>query len=101
MSRRLKAYGVSFELVIDMMRQDWEITDGIRNVDGVPADAVYLWCFPDEQNKDVYYVFEHPSFGEVPLGGVIPRSSVTHVRTVKAPEEREVFSSEQLRRGLP
>jgi len=70
----LMAVPVSFDFVIDMMRQGWSTRKGTTTstTKGLPPDAVFVYSFTDQLYSTAYFVFYHPSFPEVMPGERLP-----------------------------
>ncbi len=74
--RRLVRVALSFELLRDMMDEDYE-TPGIKTVKGLPSDAVMVGDGYDIKNHCVYLFFQHESFDLTPSGTEIPERVIT------------------------
>jgi hypothetical protein len=79
-SNRLARVGVSFELMLDIMREDFDITGRIQCTNGIPKDAEYVRSYIGD-NDVVYFVFSHPAFAPLVPGDEIPEISVKHKHT--------------------
>jgi hypothetical protein len=79
-SNRLARVGVSFELMLDLVREDYDITGRIKCIQGIPVDAEFVRSYVGE-NDVVYFVFSHPTFAHVKIGGEIPEIRVKHILT--------------------
>ena len=76
--RRLVRVPISFELIRDMMDEDYETPGIIKTVKGLPSDAVMVNDGFDIINQEAYLFFYHESFDSVPAGTMIPERPITH-----------------------
>ena len=76
--RRLVAVPITFDLLIDMMREGYHLTHEVKCIRGIPADAIYHGSFTDEYKGLGYLIFAHESFEEVPYNQHIPEFVVEH-----------------------
>lgn len=77
-SRRIVRVGMSFDLLLDIMRLGYKIENGIECIEGIPEDAEYIDAYCDNQTRILYLVFRHPTFDEVELGHTIPEMRIVH-----------------------
>lgn len=65
-----------------------------RCTKGLPVGARFVRSFYDEQHDIVVFVFEHPSFPEVPEGNIVPFMDVEYSRLAHLSRELEGFPTE-------
>lgn len=70
MARNWMKIPVSFFLWREMMTTGNVMMARVE--EGIPPGAAYVRSWHDTERDTVYFVFEHPSFGEVPEGSIIP-----------------------------
>lgn len=87
--RRLKKVAITFQLMEQMLHQDYKVEHGIECVQGVPPDAILVGSYTDSVIMVGYLIFHHPSFDITPWGQVIPSIEVTH-RKFTVPDDPEV-----------
>jgi hypothetical protein len=58
------------------MTEGYEFHDGMKVVQGVPPDAVFITSGFDMQKMEAYLIFMHPSFEPLEIGNEIPRVDV-------------------------
>ena len=82
--RRYKIVPVLQQIIVDMLRKGFIHKGTIECVDGVPIDAKFVTMFTDLEKMTVYFVFEHISFPETPLGEEFPvmQATLTSHRSV-------------------
>lgn len=68
---KLVCVPVSFDLITEMVTRGYK-TNGLETIEGVPPGAVCLGSFSDDNRHEACLVFEHDSFGVVPMGDFIP-----------------------------
>jgi hypothetical protein len=88
--RRLARVAISFELLLDMMTEGYEVLGGVRVVKGVPKDAQFVFSQFDEDKLTAYLVFTHPDFAPIQPGQTIPDLPVNHWR----------YYSEEIKNGM-
>ena len=76
--RRLVRVVVSFELLRDMMGKNYKTPGIIKNVKGLPDDAIMVSDGFDSVKQVAYFFFFHESFGKTPYGTVIPEVPIVH-----------------------
>lgn len=69
--RRFRGVAITPELLQEWMTEGWQIPNGnyagIKCVEGLPEDAVYVSAYT-HASRDVVLVFAHPSWNPVPKG---------------------------------
>ena len=76
--RRLIRVTVSFELLRDMMDEGYKTPGIIKNIRGLPSDAVMVGDGFDSVKQVAYLFFSHESFDKTPYGTVIPEIPIVH-----------------------
>ena len=76
--RRLVRIAVSFELLRDMMDENYETPGILKTVKGLPSDAVMISDGFDTLKQQAYLFFYHESFDIVPAGDVVPTKTISH-----------------------
>ena len=76
--RRLVRVAVSFDLLRDMMDEDYATSGAIKTIKGIPSDAVMITDGFDNVRQEAYLFFYHKSFDVVSPGEVVPSVSVSH-----------------------
>lgn len=74
---RLVVVPVTNELLIYMMKEGYESDGVIKCTKGVPSDAIFIEAYTATNQRDVHFVFYHPSFDPVPIGCKFPEVTVT------------------------
>ena len=77
-NRKLVNVPVSFDLLIELMYENYSTTGVIRTTKGIPEDAALVSTAFDSARKMVYFTFYHESLEHVPLGNVIPEILPEH-----------------------
>ncbi len=85
-TRRLIAVPISFEMLDQMVRTNYEVTGRVECIEGIPPDAVLDGSYTDQRSLTGYLVYSHPSFEPVPAGVSLP--TVTPVFHKYAAPER-------------
>lgn len=88
--RRLVRVGISFDLLLDMIRVGWKTPEGyiVECIKGIPPDTVFIDCYTDWAYKTAYFVFFHPSFEIAEVGALLPEIPIEHQMT-KAEKRNE------------
>ena len=76
--RRIVRVGISFQLLVEMVKTDWVSRNGVRCIEGIPPDAEFISSYVSQVEDCAYLVFYHPIFAEVSEGDEIPRVHIVH-----------------------
>ena len=71
---RLVAVPISLQFWQEICTQGWRVGDGyvVECVEGLPEGAELVNSYYEGRRRTAYLVFHHPSFAEVPEGGILP-----------------------------
>ena len=96
--RRIVRVGVSFPLLLNMVRTDFDTRGIVQCIRGVPPDAAYVSSYISQVEDCVYLVFYHPGFAEISEGEEIPRVNVVH--QIKSVEEQYALTHTDGAQGI-
>ena len=77
-NRKLVNVPVSFDLLIELMREGYSTNGVVKTTEGIPEDAFLVATSYDSSKSLVYLTFYHDSFEHVPFGDVIPNKRIYH-----------------------
>jgi hypothetical protein len=77
--RRLVRVDISFDLLINLMSEDYESGGIIKTIEGLPDDAEFVGSAQTTTNT-VTLFFHHDSFEPIPIVSQLPLIMPTHLR---------------------
>lgn len=85
MESRCKVVHIEAVLIAALLRPGRSGAPTLTVIDGVPDDAQYVRCDYDFDSDCFRFLFSHPDWDPIPVGGQFPRlSPLLHIQ---APEE--------------